>query len=289
MLRSALLAVAVVLLAAGPADAYSLGGKKWRSRTITFHANAPQYNEAIGAGVAAWNASGVRVRFKQVSSRRRADVRIITGRQRSGPSGDAHLGYYRRSRVRLNAFDPAGKDPAWLAQQMRIVVVHELGHVLGLKHTKKPCSVMNYGRDAICPKPPVAWQLRCRLLEPDDVRGALKRYGGRAKAYAPEFCDFAPPPLPPEGLAMTYDPAAQAFNLSWVNNPAQPYLFAVQWVVSRDACAAAPTGAGAPTAVGPATGVNPGAGARGNYCVVMWTQDRFGRFAGPASAWVSVP
>lgn len=289
MLRPVLLAVAVVLLAAGPADAYSLGGKQWWSRTITYSAKAPQYGEAIQAAVAAWNASGVRIRFRPVKRGRRPDVRIVTGRQRSGPSGDAHLGYYRRSRVRLNAFDPAGKDPAWLAQSMRVVVAHELGHVLGLKHTFKPCSVMNYGRDEICPKPPAPWQLRCRLLEPDDVRGALKRYGGRAKPFAPEFCDFAPPPLPPEGLAITYDPAAQAFNLSWVNNPAQPYLFAAQWVVSRDVCAPAPTGAGAQTAVGPATGVNPGAGARGTYCVAMWTQDRFGRLAGPATAWVTVP
>ncbi len=87
---------------------------------------------------------------------------------------------------------------------------------------------------------------------------------------------------------MTYDPAAQAFNLSW-NNPAAPYLFAVQWVVSRDVCATAPTGAGAQTQPGPATGVNPGVGARGAYCVAMWTQDRFGRLAGPATAWVTVP
>ena len=288
MLRPVLLAVVVAFFAAIPADAASLGGKKWKQRTITYHASAPQYNEAIAAGVAAWNASGVRIRFKPVSSRRKADVRIVTGRQRSGPSGDAHLGYYRRSRVRLNAFDPAGKDPAWLAQSMRIVVAHELGHVLGLKHTFKPCSVMNYGRDEKCPKPPAPWQLRCRLLEPDDVRGALKRYGGRAKAFAPEFCDFAGPPAPPEALAIGYDPAAQAFNLSW-SNPANPYLFAVQWVVQYGSCAAAPTGAGAQTAVGPATGVNPGAGAKGAYCVSMWTQDRFNRLAGPTTAWVNVP
>lgn len=289
MLRPVLLAVAVALLAAGPADAYSLGGKKWRQRTITYHANAPQYNEAIQAAVAAWNASGVRIRFKPVNSRRRANVRIVAGRQASGPSGDAHLGYYRRSRVRLNAFDPAGKDPAWVAHSMRIVVAHELGHVLGLKHVKNPCSVMNYGRDEQCPKPPATWQLRCRLLEPDDVRGALKRYGGRAKAYAPEFCDYAPPPTPPEGLAATWDPVNQAFNLSWTNAPS-PYLFAVQWVVNFAGCAPAPTGAGARTQPGPATGVNPGAGAaKGSYCVTMWTQDRFGRFAGPATAWVAVP
>lgn len=288
MLRPALLAVAVLLVAAGPADAYSLGGKKWRQRTITYHANAPQYADAIKAAAAAWNASGVRVRFKATSSRRRADVRIVTGPRRSGPSGDAHLGYYSRSRVRLNAFDPGTRDPTWLAYAMQVVVAHELGHVLGLRHVTRPCSVMNYGRDEKCPKPPAAWQLRCRLLEPDDVRGAIRRYGGRARPYAQEFCDYAAAPTPPEGLVMTYDPAAQVFNLSWTN-AANPYLFAVQWVVQYGSCATAPTGAGAQTAPGPATGVNPGAGARGSYCVSMWTQDRFNRLAGPATAWVGVP
>ncbi|MDA0173000.1 hypothetical protein OJ998_28115 [Solirubrobacter taibaiensis] len=127
MLRAVLLAFAFVLLVAAPADAYRLGGKKWPVRTITYHASAPQYADAITAAVAAWNASGVRVRFKAVSRRSKARVKIVTGRVRSGPSGDAHLGYYRKSRVRLNRFDPAGKDPGWLAYEMQIVVAHELG------------------------------------------------------------------------------------------------------------------------------------------------------------------
>ena len=289
MLRAAGLALALALLVAAPADAYRLGGKKWPVRTITYHASAPQYADAITAAVAAWNASGVRVRFKAVSRRSKARVKIVSGRVRSGPSGDAHLGYYRKSRVRLNRFDPAGKDPGWLANQMQIVVAHELGHVLGLRHVTKPCSVMNYGRTEDCPKPPAPWQLRCRLLEPDDVRGAIKRYGGRAKGYAAEFCDFAPPPVPPAGLTAAYDAATRSIALSWTN-AVNPYVFAVQWVVSKDVCAAAPTGAGAVTQPGPGTGVNPAAGAApGNYCVAMWSQDRFDRLAGPTVAWVAIP
>lgn len=289
MPRAVLLALAFLLVAAVPADAYSLGGKKWRTRTITYHANAPQYDDAIRAATAAWNASGAKIRFKKVSSRKRAKVRIVYGRTASGPSGDAHLGYYRKSRVRLNRFDPSGQDAGWLFHQMRVVVAHELGHVLGLKHVKGPCSIMNYGRTEKCPKPPVAWQLRCRLLEPDDVRGATRRYGGRAKAFAPEFCDFAPPPVPPAGLVAAWDPNARAVQLAWTNAD-NPYVFAVQWVVSKDVCATAPTGAGAVTQPGPGTGTNPAAGAaRGNYCVAMWSQDRFDRLAGPTNAWVTIP
>ena len=289
MLRAVLLALALALLVAAPADAYRLGGKKWPVRTITYHASTPQYADAITAAVAAWNASGVRARFKAVSRRSKARVKIVSGRVRSGPSGDAHLGYYRKSRVRLNRFDPAGKDPGWLVNQMQIVVAHELGHVLGLRHVTKSCSVMNYGRTEDCPKPPAPWQLRCRLLEPDDVRGAIKRYGGRAKGYAAEFCDFAPPPVPPAGLTAAYDAASRSIALSWTN-AVNPYVFAVQWVVSKDVCATAPTGAGAVTQPGPGTGVNPAAGAApGNYCVAMWSQDRFDRLAGPTVAWVAIP
>ena len=148
---------------------------------------------------------------------------------------------------------------------------------------------MNYGRTEDCPKPPAPWQLRCRLLEPDDVRGAIKRYGGRAKGYAAEFCDFAPPPVPPAGLTAAYDAATRSIALSWTN-AVNPYVFAVQWVVSKDVCATAPTGAGAVTQPGPGTGVNPAAGAApGNYCVAMWSQDRFDRLAGPTVAWVAIP
>ena len=67
-------------------------------------------------------------------------------------------------------------------------------------------------------------------------------------------------------------------------------MFAVQWVVTKDVCATAPTGAGAVTQPGPGTGVNPAAGAApGNYCVAMWSQDRFDRLAGPTTAWVAIP
>jgi hypothetical protein len=289
MLRAVLLALALTFVATAPADAYRLAGKKWPGKTIKYHANAPQYAEAITSAVAAWNASGMRIKFKRVSSARKADTRIVAGRMRSGPSGDAHLGAYSKSRVRLNRFDPAGKDPGWLANEMRIVVAHELGHVLGLRHVTQPCSVMNYGRNEKCAKPPVAWQLRCRLLEPDDVRGAIKRYGGRAKAYAPEFCDFAPPPVPPAGLVATWNPASSAIDLTWTN-AADPYVYAVQWVITKDTCATAPTGAGAVTQPGPGTGSNPAsASAKGNYCVAMWSQDRFNRLAGPTIAWVTIP
>ena len=256
MLRAVLLALALALLVAAPADAYRLGGKKWPVRTITYHASAPQYADAITAAVAAWNASGVRVRFKAVSRRSKARVKIVYGRVRSGPSGDAHLGYYRKSRVRLNRFDPAGKDPGWLANQMQIVVAHELGHVLGLRHVTKPCSVMNYGRTEDCPKPPAPWQLRCRLLEPDDVRGAIKRYGGRAKGYAGRVLRLRAAAGAARGAHRGLRRGTRSIALSWTN-AGEPVRVRGAVGGEQGRVRRRPDGAGAVTQPGPGTGVIP--------------------------------
>jgi hypothetical protein len=65
------------------------------------------------------------------------------------------------------------------------VVAHELGHVLGLKHTTATCATMNpEGSEwggAQCPrlKP---WQWRCRLLEFADIAAAADLYGGKPAA-----------------------------------------------------------------------------------------------------------
>ena len=89
VLMLAMLAAGVI---AAPSHAYNLGGKPWPTRTITYHAATPQYDAAIASAVAAWNASGMRVRFKAVS-RRRAKLRIVYRSNSGGPAGDAMLGF----------------------------------------------------------------------------------------------------------------------------------------------------------------------------------------------------
>ena len=70
-------------------------------------------------------------------------------------------------------------------RHMVLTVVHELGHSLGLKHHHARCAAMSYRRDQTCPKPPVPWQYRCRLIEHDDLSGVaapLRRDGQAARA-----------------------------------------------------------------------------------------------------------
>lgn len=303
----ALLAAAAALLLAAPADAARLGGKKWPTRTITYHVATPQYKAAIRTATRAWNRSGARIRFKQVASRRRALLRIVYGHG-GGPSGRASLGYVaprdvsrqtiRGKRVRLRGVRCGQRvryrgelrrvrcqygAHVWLDRvaaakladpyqrnYMVVAATHELGHVLGLRHRKDTCAIMSYEREEACPKPPVRWQLRCRPLERDDVKGAILRYGGKRKRLAPAFCNAYQPAQPPVGVTSGIDQygrlvirwslgagAVRAF----ISVQANTCATAPQYSVDREYIQAHPPG---------------------RYCVTLWGVDAQGR-PGPAT------
>jgi hypothetical protein len=168
-------------------------------------------------------------------------------------------------------------DP-WTRNEMAIVAAHELGHVLGLKHAKNTCAVMSYQREKICPEPAGEWEKRCRLLEADDVAGAIRRYGGRANALAPEFCDLYPPPPAPTGLTVTLD--AEGFaDVRWT--PA-PGVTSTAVAIGQDACTT--DGGTIPFDVPYRTHLRPG-----RHCVSVWSIDDEFRPGPPATAWVDVP
>ncbi len=168
---------------ASPAQAYRLDGIPWPGRPakITYW-NGTGYQGQVRQAVAAWNASGARVRFV-AASKRRAKLRIVYDERRSSDYGLAHgaasVGYQPRNRITL------GRGARGVG--VVGVIAHELGHVIGLVHDDRRCATMNAAAWSRCGQPP-----NCSILQPDDVRGAIARYGGRPRPRASELC----PPVP---------------------------------------------------------------------------------------------
>ncbi len=178
------LAALAMLAGSPPADAYRPGGATWSGRPATIsYWNGTAYAVQVRAAAAAWNRSGARVRFVR-ASRARARVRIVYDNDSVFPGLGAHgfasIGFQSVNRVTL------GRGTKGFAV-MTGVIAHELGHILGLDHEDRRCATMNS----------VLWQhcreaTTCSLLQADDVRGALARYGGRARSRPGELCPPAP-------------------------------------------------------------------------------------------------
>lgn len=185
---AALLATIAALSAAPAAHAYALAGIPWPGRpaTITYW-NGTAYGSQVARAVRAWNASGARVRFR-AASKKRARLHIVydafadPDRELAGIAhGRASVGYQPRNRVALGR----GARGAGAIG----VIAHELGHVLGLTHEDRRCSLMNSMPWSRCAP---ASASSCTILRHDDVLGAIRRYGGKPRARRAELC----PPQP---------------------------------------------------------------------------------------------
>lgn len=305
-LRCAMLA-AVVATAVVPAVAhgYVLEGTSWPTHTISYYDAGPNH-AAVRAAVHAWNTSGANVRFVP-TSRARARVIILPFSPRGclGLEGVATVGY-----------DPQGDlvhlrrcSDSWEAA---IVAAHELGHVLGLGHETHVCATMNPSTDELCGSPP-AYYGQCRILQADDVRGAVRRFGGHVRPIrSPQFCPEYSAPLPPLSVNVTGNaPPAEELTAAvrippeqaLVTLPAIKIKFqgmtlkqtAPQQIASvyqyPNACPAGsphgkPTyeqyvsGSGhAQVDLGPRAGLQPGV-----WCFAVWTTDSAGRRSPHATA-----
>ena len=274
-----------------PGAAFRTHGEPWPDGFIPYYNAAHDQAWAVKQAVNAWNTSGARVRFVPVT-RSSAKLVIEYAPTRSCKRAEATVGHTTRSVVRIwsSRAVSASCSPAFAAGAM----AHELGHVLGLTHEDRGCAVMNSAGSARGParcEPVERWEWRCRLLEHDDVAGAVAIYGGRASVRPAVACPIYAAIAPPRVDYATLDSGIVTVRLQ---RPASPRIptqlsaalrseeaYAIAW--GKESC---PTRIDLRTAnryVWPrgADGVveisRRAPGAAGRHCLSIWAVDSFVR------------
>jgi hypothetical protein len=185
MTRSLVALLLGAALYAAPASAYHLEGGRWPTHVITYHTDTAAYSWSVDAAAYAWNTSGADIHFVKTSRR---NAKVLVGIRWYKHAGDADIKRLGSTFVSAKVGIQTGHD----RYEMALIVAHEFGHVLGLDHEFDKCATMNpsIGDDhtSLCPAPPPAmWT--CRLLQYDDVRGAVALYGGTVKPWSgSSFC-----------------------------------------------------------------------------------------------------
>ena len=216
--------------------------------------------------------------------------------RRASPSTsyDRTRGRAVRAIVRISRPDPL--NAACTRWALTLVTAHELGHALGLDHETRRCALMNPTLANLSPQgcqpllPP--WQWRCRVLERDDVRGAVRIYGGRVKRRPRAVCDlFALPATPgsltaaPDGtggLAISFArPATRTPAAARAGGAGQLRGGLPSRRLPRGARGGRGRGRG-PHGPCPTAGCRPRRCARpsrARVCVAVWARDGVGRFS----------
>jgi len=127
----------------------------------------PSFLDAVRSGFQRWQDAGVPVRFNLDADSASGEVRIQWRIQFEGErAGQTDLrwdddGHLTGGVVTLATFDAKGQPFA--VDEVRVLALHEIGHLLGLDHSPDPGDIM-YA------------QPKVRDLSPRDIRTALLLY-----------------------------------------------------------------------------------------------------------------
>lgn len=198
---------AVLLGPAASAEAnVPLGGQKWPSGKIKVYDATPKSMRwSINWAIKHLNQVGARVTITKVSKRSRADVVISRKKKLPTCSGMATLGR------------APGHDFVWVrdcrgypfAEYMLVgIVVHELGHNLGLQHARgDKCAVMTAVLTQECMIDEDKREWRCAPVTSADLKALVRRYGKRRSRVERTWCPlpqlkFPSSAKPPKNLAL---------------------------------------------------------------------------------------
>ncbi len=164
---------------------------RWPAGDIRIH-DTSGWTRAIQLAIRQWNSAGLGVRFVPVAGRERADVVVAADEERvRRRCAETCAAFVTRIGYR------AGAEPSELVLGERRhnerklpslkdvqLVVHELGHVLGLRHRDLDCKVMNPELARDCAPLLAAEGWLCGPLERDLAKAATL-YDVRPNAVDP--------------------------------------------------------------------------------------------------------